>query len=478
VNAAIAECLAELNDRRVLRQFGKKGRQLFDEVDVPDLKPLPSELWVHAEWRRCRVGLDNHNAIERHNYAVPRCFARRGVEARFTASKVEIFAGGERIAVHMRGSGNGRHTTIPKHMPSSHRRYGEWTPAKIREEAGRNGPMLSVLVEKVIDAKTPTRTGLLVLSRYHQARETLFSPAARRRGAARAGIQARNHPPVKSILEKGSIRCRFPNPPSKRRSSTPSAIRAITTEGARMLKHSALDLLGQLGLAGMAKAFAEMESTMTQAVSATQNGWRCCSTIRRPTEMTDASFCACDMPSCGTPACLRMLIIGPSVILIEGFLRRCSPVTGYRGTRTWPSSPRSASEKLVGLCDRPYGLPRHRSAFYTRLPRLIDELTLAKVNGRIAACMKSLAKVELLILDDWGLQALDGNARHHLPEILGDRYGQRPTLVTSQLPVARWHQTINDPIYADAILNRLVHNAHRREIEGESLRGPAMQTAA
>ncbi|MFK4875398.1 ATP-binding protein, partial [Novosphingobium sp. ZW T3_23] len=119
----------------------------------------------------------------------------------------------------------------------------------------------------------------------------------------------------------------------------------------------------------------------------------------------------------------------------------------------------------------------NRFVLYTRLPRLIDELTLAKGDGRIAARMKSLAKVELLILDDWGLQPLDGNARHHLLEILEDRYGQRSTLVTSQLPVARWHQTINDPTYADAILDRLVHNAHRLELEGESMRRPAAAAA-
>jgi DNA replication protein DnaC len=74
-----------------------------------------------------------------------------------------------------------------------------------------------------------------------------------------------------------------------------------------------------------------------------------------------------------------------------------------------------------------------------------------------------------LILDDWGLQPLDGNARHRL-EILEYRHGQRSTLVTSQLPVARWHQAINDPTYADAILDRLVHNARRLELEGESMR--------
>lgn len=110
------------------------------------------------------------------------------------------------------------------------------------------------------------------------------------------------------------------------------------------------------------------------------------------------------------------------------------------------------------------------SVLYTRLPRLIDELSLAKGDGRIAVRMKNLARVDLLILDDWGLEPLDGNARHHLLEILEDRYGRRSTMVTSQLPVARWHELINDPTYADAILDRLVHNAHRLEMSGESMR--------
>ena len=112
----------------------------------------------------------------------------------------------------------------------------------------------------------------------------------------------------------------------------------------------------------------------------------------------------------------------------------------------------------------------NHTVLYTRLPRLIDELALAKGDGRIAARMKSLARVDLLILDDWGLEPLDRDARHHLLEILEDRYGRRSTLVTSQLPVARWHGLIGDPTYADAILDRLVHNAHRIEMNGESMR--------
>ena len=75
-----------------------------------------------------------------------------------------------------------------------------------------------------------------------------------------------------------------------------------------------------------------------------------------------------------------------------------------------------------------------------------------------------------MILDDWGLEPLDAAARHDLLEILEERYGRRSTMITSQLPVDRWHEIIGDPTYADAILDRLVHNAHRIELEGESTR--------
>ena len=84
--------------------------------------------------------------------------------------------------------------------------------------------------------------------------------------------------------------------------------------------------------------------------------------------------------------------------------------------------------------------------------------------------MRSLGRADLLVLDDWGLEPLGAAARHDLLEILEERYGRRSTVITSQLPVGRWHEIIGDPTYADAILDRLVHNAHRIELTGESLR--------
>jgi DNA replication protein DnaC len=107
---------------------------------------------------------------------------------------------------------------------------------------------------------------------------------------------------------------------------------------------------------------------------------------------------------------------------------------------------------------------------YQRVPKLFAELALARGDGRYARILRSLVGVQLLILDDWGLEPLDAGGRHDLYEILEERYGRRSTVLTSQIPVDKWHDVIGNPTYADAILDRLVHNAHRIDLAGESLR--------
>ena len=112
----------------------------------------------------------------------------------------------------------------------------------------------------------------------------------------------------------------------------------------------------------------------------------------------------------------------------------------------------------------------NRSVLYHRWPKLCEDLALARGDGRHPRLIKSLGRADLLILDDFGLEPLDAGARHDLLEILEERYGRRSTIVTSQLPLSAWHEVVGDPTYADAILDRLVHNAHRIELTGESLR--------
>jgi DNA replication protein DnaC len=128
-------------------------------------------------------------------------------------------------------------------------------------------------------------------------------------------------------------------------------------------------------------------------------------------------------------------------------------------------------EKLAGFSARHNKACRdNRSILCQRVPRLFDELALARGDGRHSRLLRSIGRADLLILDDWGLEPLDASPRHDLLEILEERYGRRSTVITSQLTVDRWHEIIGDPTYADAILDRLVHNAHRIELTGESLR--------
>jgi len=109
-------------------------------------------------------------------------------------------------------------------------------------------------------------------------------------------------------------------------------------------------------------------------------------------------------------------------------------------------------------------------AMYFRLPRLLQDLSIAKGDGRYGKILKALARIHLLIIDDWGIAKFIKEQRHDLLEILEDRHGLRSTLVTSQVPVEHWHDIIGDPTIADAILDRLVHNAYKINLKGESMR--------
>ena len=107
---------------------------------------------------------------------------------------------------------------------------------------------------------------------------------------------------------------------------------------------------------------------------------------------------------------------------------------------------------------------------YTRASRLLQELTLAKGDGRYLKLLQGLAKTQLLILDDWGLEPLSVQERHILLELLDDRYERTSTLIASQLPTELWYEFLGDPTLADAILDRVLHSAYRIELKGESLR--------
>lgn len=135
-------------------------------------------------------------------------------------------------------------------------------------------------------------------------------------------------------------------------------------------------------------------------------------------------------------------------------------ITGQTGTgKTW-----------LGCAFARQAARLDHSVLYLRMPRLFEDLAMARLDGRFPRLVDKLARVHLLVLDDWGTHSLNNQQRLDLLEIFEERYRRKSTLITAQLPVAKWHDMIGEPTIADAILDRIVHNAHRITLEGESMR--------
>ena len=140
------------------------------------------------------------------------------------------------------------------------------------------------------------------------------------------------------------------------------------------------------------------------------------------------------------------------------------------GTPILLTGPTGSGKSWLACALAQYACRRGHSALYLRTPRLAEELRILHGNGGFARWLAALARTDVLVLDDWGLAALDGPTRSDLMEVIDDRAGTRSTIVTSQLPVEHWHAWIGDATVADAILDRLLSRSHRLELKGESLR--------
>lgn len=140
------------------------------------------------------------------------------------------------------------------------------------------------------------------------------------------------------------------------------------------------------------------------------------------------------------------------------------------GTAILISGATGSGKSWIACALAQYACRRGHSALYLRTPRLAEELRILHGNGGFARWLAAVARTEVLVLDDWGLAALDGPTRSDLLEVIDDRAGTRPTIVTSQLPVEHWHAWIGDATIADAILDRLLSRSQRLVLKGESLR--------
>jgi transposase len=200
VNEAIAELLARLNERPFRKRDGSR-QTLYETLDRPALKPLPAERYQYGEWKTVRVNIDYHVEVDHHWYSVPYALTQQEVEIRATASTVEVFHKGIRVASHARSHAPHRHTTIHEHRPKSHQRYLEWTPSRIVEWSGKIGPATAQVVDRILASNRHPEQGfrsclgvIRLGNKYPHARVE----AAARRAVA---LQVCSYQSLKAILE-------------------------------------------------------------------------------------------------------------------------------------------------------------------------------------------------------------------------------------------------------------------------------------
>lgn len=239
-----------------------------------------------------------------------------------------------------------------------------------------------------------------------------------------------------------------------------------------MLQHPTHDRLKALRLDGMAEAFTELQA-QDRAADLTHAEWLGLLADReeasRETKRYETRMRAAKLRHVG--ACPEDVDYrarrGLDKSLFQSLLtgkwiadRRNLIITGPCGVgKTWLGCALAHAACRNGV-----------TVLYKRLPRLFEELDLAHGDGRFPRFFRSITKTQLLILDDWGPERMTAPQRRDLMEIVEERYDRGSTMITSQLPTSAWHDIIGEPTFADAILDRIVHNAYRLELEGQSMR--------
>jgi DNA replication protein DnaC len=241
-----------------------------------------------------------------------------------------------------------------------------------------------------------------------------------------------------------------------------------------MLTHPMLDQMQSLGLGGMAAAYRQL-AEQDDAVGLGREEWLGLMLDREVAQRADKRL-SNRLKTAKlrfTDACVEDIDFGArrgldrrnTLQLAQGDWLKAHEnliISGKTGTgKTWLAC---AMGRQVARLDH--------TVLYVRMPRLFEDLAMARLDGRFPRLVEKIGRVQLLILDDWGTHTLSDQQRLDLLEIFEERYRRKSTLITAQLPVAQWHEMIGEATIADAIMDRIIHNAHRISLEGDSLRKP------
>ncbi len=200
LNGAIRELLDALNERPFRKLPGSR-RSHFESLEKPALNPLPEMPYEYAEWKKVRANIDYHVEFDGHYYSVPHQLFKKQLEIRTTAETVECLREGRRVASHRRSHVKGGHTTLPEHMPSSHRRYADWTPTRMIEWASQTGPYTGKLVQQILESRPHPEQGFRSALGIMRLAKSYGSERVEAACERALSIKARSYRSVRSILE-------------------------------------------------------------------------------------------------------------------------------------------------------------------------------------------------------------------------------------------------------------------------------------
>jgi DNA replication protein DnaC len=238
-----------------------------------------------------------------------------------------------------------------------------------------------------------------------------------------------------------------------------------------MLTHPTLDQLHALGLHGMAKGFKELDAN-PEARSLEHREWLALlleheTTLRRQKRFEARARAA----RLRQPASIEDVDYRATRGLDRALFRKLAACEWIRTRRNLIiTGPCGVGKSWLACALGHKACKEDFSVLYHRVPRLFTALALAHGDGRYAKLLRALGRVKLLILDDWGPETLSPDQARDVLEIVEDRYDAGSILITSQVPVDRWHDIVGNPTLADAILDRVIHNAYKIELAGESMR--------
>jgi DNA replication protein DnaC len=246
-----------------------------------------------------------------------------------------------------------------------------------------------------------------------------------------------------------------------------------------MLTHPTLDLLHKLGLHGMAKGFKEFER-QPEATGLAHAEWLALLLEHEVTQRRQKRFeTRARVAKLRQSASIEDVDYRAARGLDRGLFLKLAGCDWIRSRHNLLiTGPCGVGKSWLACALGQKACREDLSTAYHRVPRLFSTLAMARADGRYARTLRQIAKVDLLILDDWGPETLTADQRRDLLEIIDDRHEMRSVIITSQVPVEQWYEIIGNPTIADAVLDRLVHNAYRIELTGESLRKKQNPAAA